>query len=205
MSLFLLFVKAAGFGLAVAAPVGPMSLLCMRRTMTLGWREGLATGLGIATGDGLYAAVAALGLAGVSSFLLAHEQPLHLAAGLFLIFLGARTVLSAGAPAPDEAGQPVSWTTAFGGAVLLTLTNPPTIIMFAAIFAALAPASGFDAAAAAATVGGVFAGSLLWWCGIVGFVSAFRHALGGRTRRWIDRVAGLALAAFGTVELRRGL
>jgi threonine/homoserine/homoserine lactone efflux protein len=205
MSLFLLSVKAAGFGLAVAAPVGPMSLLCMRRTMTLGWRQGLATGLGIATGDGLYAAVAALGLAGVSSFLLAHEQPLHLAAGLFLIFLGARTVLSAGAPAPEEARQAVSWTAAFGGAVLLTLTNPPTIIMFAAIFAALAPASGFDAAAAAATVGGVFAGSLLWWCGIVGFVSLFRHALGGRTRRWIDRVAGLALAAFGVVELRRGL
>lgn len=205
MSLFLLSVKAAGFGLAVAAPVGPMSLLCMRRTMTLGWRQGLATGLGIATGDGLYAAVAALGLAGVSSFLLAHEQPLHLAAGLFLIFLGARTVLSAGTPAPDEARQAVSWTAAFGGAVLLTLTNPPTIIMFAAIFAALAPASGFDAAAAAATVGGVFAGSLLWWCGIVGFVSLFRHALGGRTRRWIDRVAGLALAAFGVVELRRGL
>lgn len=205
MSLFLLSVKAAGFGLAVAAPVGPMSLLCMRRTMTLGWRQGLATGLGIATGDGLYAAVAALGLAGVSSFLLAHEQPLHLAAGLFLIFLGARTVLSAGTPAPDEARQAVSWTAAFGGAVLLTLTNPPTIIMFAAIFAALAPASGFDAAAAAATVGGVFAGSLLWWCGIVGFVSLFRHALGGRTRQWIDRVAGLALAAFGAVELRRGL
>lgn len=205
MSLFLLSVKAAGFGLAVAAPVGPMSLLCMRRTMTLGWRQGLATGLGIATGDGLYAAVAALGLAGVSSFLLAHEQPLHLAAGLFLIFLGARTVLSAGAPAPEEARQAVSWTAAFGGAVLLTLTNPPTIIMFAAIFAALAPASGFDAAAAAATVGGVFAGSLLWWCGIVGFVSLFRHALGGRTRQWIDRVAGLALAAFGVVELRRGL
>jgi threonine/homoserine/homoserine lactone efflux protein len=205
MSLFLLTVKAAGLGLAVAAPVGPMSLLCMRRTMTLGWRQGLATGTGIATGDGLYAAVAALGLAGVSSFLLAHEQPLHLAAGLFLIFLGVRTFRAAGATAPAEAGRAVSWTTAFGGALLLTLTNPPTIIMFAAIFAALAPASGFDAAVAAATVGGVFAGSLLWWCGIVGFVSLFRHALGERVRRWIDRVAGFALAAFGAVEFRRGL
>jgi threonine/homoserine/homoserine lactone efflux protein len=205
MSLFLLALKAAGFGLAVAAPVGPMSLLCMRRTMTLGWRQGLATGFGIATGDGLYAAVAALGLAGVSSFLLDHEQPLHVAAGLVLLYLGVRTFRAAGAPASADARLTVSWPAAFAGAVLLTLTNPPTIIMFAAIFAALAPPSGFDAAVAAATVGGVFAGSLLWWCGVVGFVSLFRHAIGRRARRWIDRVAGLALGVFGVVELRRGL
>jgi threonine/homoserine/homoserine lactone efflux protein len=205
MSLFPLVLKAAGFGLAVAAPVGPMSLLCMRRTMTLGWRQGLATGFGIATGDGLYAAVAALGLAGVSSFLLEHEQPLHVAAGLCLLYLGIRTFRAAGAAPPPDDRPTVSWTSAFAGAVLLTLTNPPTIIMFAAIFAALAPPSGFDAAVAAATVGGVFAGSLLWWCGIVGFVSLFRHAIGLGARRWIDRVAGVALGVFGVVELRRGL
>jgi threonine/homoserine/homoserine lactone efflux protein len=98
-----------------------------------------------------------------------------------------------------------SWPAAYAGAVALTLTNPPTIITFAAIFTALAPPSGFDAAVAATTVGGVFAGSLLWWCGIVGALSLFRHAMGPRTRRWIDRAAGLALAAFGLLELRRGL
>lgn len=205
MSLFSLTLKAAGFGLAVAAPVGPMCLLCMRRTMSLGWRQGLATGLGIATGDGFYAAVAALGLAGLSAFLLNHERPLHLAAGLCLLWLGIRTFRAGAAAAPEADRRAVSWTASYAGAVLLTLTNPPTIIMFAAIFAALAPASGFDAAVAAATAGGVFMGSLLWWCGVVGFVSLFRHAIGARARRWIDRVAGLALAAFGAVELRRGV
>ena len=204
MTLFLLTLKAAGFGLAIAAPVGPMSLLCMRRTLTLGWRQGMATGLGIATGDGLYAAVAALGLAGISSFLLAFERPLHIAAGLFLIWLGVATLRARPKAGPAEGGRVRSWPAAYAGAVLLTLTNPPTIILFAAIFTALAPASGFDAATAAATVGGVFGGSLLWWGGIVGGVTLFRHALGPRPRRWIDRAAGLALAAFGLVELRRG-
>jgi threonine/homoserine/homoserine lactone efflux protein len=205
MALFLLTLKAAGFGLAVAAPVGPMSLLCMRRTLARGWRAGMATGLGIATGDGLYAAVAALGLAGVSSFLFAHERPLHIAAGLLLLWLGAKTVRMGEPARPAETAREASWPAAFAGAVALTLTNPPTIITFAAIFTALAPPSGFDAAVAAATVGGVFGGSLLWWCGIAGAVSLFRHAMGPRTRRWIDLAAGLALAAFGLIELRRGL
>jgi threonine/homoserine/homoserine lactone efflux protein len=205
MAWFLLTLKAAGFGLAVAAPVGPMSLLCMRRTLALGWRQGMATGLGIATGDGLYAAVAALGLAGVSSFLFAHERALHLAAGLLLLWLGVRTARMDGQDRAGAATPAASWPAAYAAAVGLTLTNPPTIITFAAIFTALAPPSGFDAAVAAATVGGVFAGSLLWWCGIVGAVGVFRHAMGPRTRRWIDRAAGLALAAFGLLELRRSL
>jgi threonine/homoserine/homoserine lactone efflux protein len=204
MTLFLLTLKAAGLGIAVAAPVGPMALLCMRRTLTRGWRHGLATGFGIATGDGVYAAVAALGLAGVSAFLLAFERPLHIAAGLFLIWLGMTTLRARPEAPPADAGAAASWPAAFGSAVLLTLTNPPTIIMFAAILTALVPPSGFGAATAAATVGGVFGGSLLWWCGVVGAVSLFRHVLGPRTRRWIDRAAGLALAVFGLLEVRRG-
>jgi len=203
--MLLLIIKAAGLGLVVAAPVGPMSLLCMRRTLALGWRAGMATGLGIATGDGLYATVAALGLAGVSSFLFAHERPLHIAAGLLLLWLGIAAFRTEGEERPAAPAREVGWPAAFAGAVLLTLANPPTIITFAAIFTALAPPSGFDAAAAAATVGGVFAGSALWWCGLVGVVTLLRHALGARGRRWIDRAAGLVLAAFGVLELLRGI
>src|SRR5262245_17515168 len=145
MDLVALFLKTMGFGLAVAAPVGPMSLLCMRRSLMQGWRFGLATGLGIAVGDATYGLVAALGLAGVSSFMLAHEKPLHLAAGLFLIYLGLKTFFTKDTERAAGGGKPAaSWLSGFWSSVLLTLTNPPTIIMFAAIFAALAPPSGFD-------------------------------------------------------------
>ena len=200
----LLFVQGMSFGLAVAAPVGPMALLCMRRTLAQGWRAGMATGAGIAVGDGLYACVAVAGLAGLSQFMLAHERPLHLAAGLFLLYLGVKTV-SRRADA-DSGPQPaVAIGRAFASSVLLTLTNPPTIIMFAAIFASLAPPDGFVPASAAVTVAGVFAGSLLWWCGLVAGVAALRSAIGARARRWIDRVAGAALALFGMAEVRRAV
>ncbi len=204
----LLFIKAMGFGLAVAAPVGPMGILCMKRTLVQGWRHGLATGAGIAVGDGLYALVAALGLAGISAFVFTYEKPLHAAAGLFLLYLGLKTFLARGAADGDGApARPLGGTPRghFASAVLLTLTNPPTIIMFAAIFAALAPKTGFEPATAALTVGGVMAGSLLWWIALTAAVMAFRHAIGPRARRWIDRIAGTALAVFGLAELRRAL
>src|SRR5262245_35910399 len=171
-SLFPVLIKSMGFGLAVAAPVGPMSILCLRRSLTVGWRHGLATGFGIAAGDGAYAAVAALGLTGISAFMLAYDRPLHLAAGLFLLYLGLKTFWrngedGAAATAPSAA----STVRAFWGSLLLTLTNPPTIIMFAAIFAALTPKGGFEPVSALATVSGVTLGSLLWWCLIVACVS----------------------------------
>lgn len=198
-----LFLKATGIGMAIAAPVGPMSLLCMRRTLTRGWRHGLTIGGGIAIGDATYGVVAALGLAGLSRFMLAHERPLHLAAGLFLIYLGLRTFWASRDTDAAEAGPSHGWMRDLASAVLLTLTNPPTIIMFAAVFTALAPAGGLNVGGALSTVAGVFTGSLLWWSLVVTAVSAFRHVLGRRVRIWIDRVAGAMLAAFGTAELRK--
>jgi threonine/homoserine/homoserine lactone efflux protein len=205
-SLLPVFIKSMGFGLAVAAPVGPMSILCMRRSLTIGWRHGLATGFGIAAGDGIYAAVAALGLTGISAFMLAYDRPLHLAAGLFLLYLGFKTFWrKVEDGTPPEIASAASTLRAFWGSLLLTLTNPPTIIMFAAIFAALAPKAGFEPVSAVATVGGVTTGSLLWWCCIVACVTAFRHALGLKVRLWIDRLAGSFLVFFGVAEIRRSL
>lgn len=200
-----LFPKALGVGLAVAAPVGPMSLLCMRRTLGRGWRPGLATGLGIAAGDGTFAGVAALGLAGLSRFMLAHQAPLHLAAGLFLLWLGLASLRRRSADSAAAVSEPGSATATFAGAWLLTLTNPPTIVMFAAVFAALAPRGGFDPAGAGVTVAGVVAGSLAWWCGLVGMITLVRRAIGPAARRWIDRLSGAMLAVFGVAELRRAI
>lgn len=206
MNLLPLFLRTAAIGMAIAAPVGPMSLLCMRRTLTRGWRHGIVVGGGIATGDASYALIAALGLAGVSHVMLAHERPLHLAAGLFILFVGLNTFF---APRRNDEAEGLpkrrSWVGDFAGTALLTMTNPPTIIMFAALFTALSPRSGFAPITALLTVAGVFIGSLLWWCGVVGVMAAFRHAIGRRARTWISRVAGAALAVFGLIEVRRAL
>jgi threonine/homoserine/homoserine lactone efflux protein len=201
-----LFLTAAGVGLAVAAPVGPMGMLCIRRTLTEGPRAGLAIGFGIASGDAIYGLVAALGMVSISQFMLAYDRPLHLVAGLFLLYLGIRTLMQK--PATDAAnlnGASVSTARAYASSLLLTLTNPQTIIMFAALFATLAPRGPFSTSIALTTVFGVFCGSIAWWCVLVTMVSAARHALGEKVRRLIDRVAGLALAAFGVAEIRRAV
>jgi threonine/homoserine/homoserine lactone efflux protein len=203
---FTVFAKAAGLGLAVAAPVGPMSLLCMRRTLAQGWRAGLGIGAGIAIGDGLYAAVAALGLTAVSGVVLAHPRLLHGAAGFCLIGLGVRSLLARPAAAEAQAAPGAgSMVGAIVGAALLTLANPSTIVTFAAVFAGLAPAGGYRPAAALATVAGVFAGSLAWWGAVVAGVSVFRRGFGPRARRWIELGAGAVFAAFGVIELARAL
>jgi threonine/homoserine/homoserine lactone efflux protein len=202
----ILFLKSAAIGLAVAAPVGPMSILCMRRTLTGGWIRGLPIGLGIAAGDAAYAAVAALGLASVSATMVAWRQPLHLAAGLLLIWIGLRTILKSGraaGAAPDGPSSGESPPGLFLGSLMLTLTNPMTIVMFAAVFTALAPSGGPSLGGAMTTVAGVFAGSLAWWIGVVLVVSLLRQAIGPKVRIWIDRVSGAALVAFGLMELKR--
>ncbi|MDT8838189.1 LysE family transporter [Paraburkholderia fungorum] len=221
MSTASLFVTSAGVGLAIAAPVGPMGMLCIRRTLTGGPRAGLAIGFGIATGDAVYGLIAALGLVGISQFMLAYDRPLHLVAGLFLLYLGVRTLLQ---KAPAEAANGngngnggsdangklaqvgrAGALRAYASSLLLTLTNPQTVIMFAALFTTLAPRGAFSSSIALTTVGGVFCGSIAWWCFLVTVVSLARHAIGSKLRVAIDRIVGFTLAAFGIVEIRRAL
>lgn len=215
MSTTSLFVTSAGVGLAIAAPVGPMGMLCIRRTLTGGPRAGLAIGFGIATGDAVYGLIAALGLVGISQFMLAYDRPLHLVAGLFLLYLGVRTLLQK-APADAANGNSdgngklaqvgrAGALRAYASSLLLTLTNPQTVIMFAALFTTLAPRGAFSSSIALTTVGGVFCGSIAWWCFLVTVVSLARHAIGSKLRVAIDRIVGITLAAFGIVEIRRAL
>ncbi|RDK00699.1 LysE family translocator [Paraburkholderia lacunae] len=211
MSTTSLFFTAAGVGLAIAAPVGPMGMLCIRRTLTGGPRAGLAIGFGIASGDAAYGLIAALGLVGISQFMLAYDRPLHLAAGLFLLYLGLRTLLQRPpADTPNGDGKlaqigRAGALRAYASSLLLTLTNPQTVIMFAALFTTLAPRGAFSSGIALTTVSGVFCGSIAWWCFLVTVVSLARHAIGSKLRLAIDRIVGITLAAFGIVEVRRAL
>ncbi|WCM20473.1 LysE family transporter [Paraburkholderia bryophila] len=215
MSTTSLFLTSAGVGLAIAAPVGPMGMLCIRRTLTGGPRAGLAIGFGIASGDAAYGLIAALGLVGISQFMLTYDRPLHLLAGLFLLYLGVRALLQK-APADDtnvagnangklaQVGR-AGALRAYASSFLLTLTNPQTVIMFAALFTTLAPRGAFSSGVALTTVGGVFCGSIAWWCCLVTVVSLARHAIGSKLRVAIDRMVGITLAVFGIVEIRRAL
>ncbi|MBB6252390.1 LysE family translocator [Nitrospirillum iridis] len=209
------FLKAMLLGLGVAAPVGPMAFLCMRRTLAGGWRLGLATGAGIAAGDGIYAGIAALGLTEVSAFLADHSRPLHLMAGLFLAWLGYVSLRPKAQAPATEAGRSVSARAltlprAWASSLLLTLTNPPTIIVFAAMLTAFVPLSALSSAGLmrlriATTVAGVAAGSLLWWVALVAGVWILRGVMAPRVVRALDVAAGLAFLAFAAVELHRAV
>jgi len=195
-----LLLKGLAFGFILAATVGPMWVLCLRRSLASGALVGLASGLGIAVADGFYGAVAAFGLTAISGFLLAHAFWIGLAGAVFLIYLGLRT-LFASPTVEQKAESPLSLHAAFLSTLGLTLTNPPTILAFAAIFAGLGLASSADYAAAALIVAGVFAGSAAWWVILALGAGKLRDRLGPRLFRAINIVSGLTILGFAAWQI----
>lgn len=195
----MLFLKGILLGFAIAAPVGPIGVLCIRRTLAYGRLSGLLSGLGAATADGVYGGIAAFGLALVSDFLVNQSSWLRIIGGLFLCYLGITTFLAK----PANKAAPTTRTGLLGAylsTVVLTLTNPATILSFVLIFAGFAPADlGYGQAAI--LVSGVFLGSALWWIFLSGGVSMFRRWLTPERLRWLNRFFGLLILGFGIVAL----
>jgi threonine/homoserine/homoserine lactone efflux protein len=195
--------KGLLIGFSIAAPVGPIGVLCIRRTLAQGRIAGFLSGLGAATADALYGAVAGFGVTVVSGFLLEQRLWIQLAGGLFLVAMGVRTLRAAPAAAaaearPRGAGLAAHYLSTF----LLTLTNPMTIIAFVGIFAALGIAAGGGSPAAAATlVLGVFLGSSAWWLFLAGGVGLLRDKFDPGRMRWVNRLAGAVLIVFGALAL----
>ena len=188
-------------GLSIAAPVGPIGVLCIRQTLTYGWRTGLLTGLGAAAADMLYGAVAAFGITFISDALLAGGIWLRLAGGGFLLYLGVRTFLRQPVQI-DEATPPQTDRSAFFTTFLLTLTNPMTILSFAAIIAGLGtgPASrGYFPALL--LVAGVFLGSSTWWLLLSSGVNLIRGRIRPALLVWVNRVSGIVIFAFGVLAV----
>ncbi|WP_434628685.1 LysE family transporter [Chromobacterium sp. CV08] len=190
-----MFWQAALIGLAIAAPVGPIGLLCISRTLRGGPRLGLATGLGAASADALFALA---GVAGGNAVLhLAGQlaRPLGWAGCLLLAAMGFATLRRPAAAARPEDGGDGLWQ-AYAGTLLLTLSNPMTILSFAAVAAGLSgglPASG---AQQLAIVAGVFCGSAAWWLALAHGGGALLSRLGERGRRGLDAGCGLLLLGF---------
>lgn len=198
-----LFLKSALIGLSIAAPVGPIGLLCIQRTLEHGRPVGLATGLGAAVADAAYGAVGAYGVSWLIAWLTGARLWLGLVGGGFLLWLAWRTWRAPAATRAAQAdGGPGLWRS-FAGTFFLTLSNPATILSFVAIFAALSVQGAV--ARPAWMVLGVLAGSALWWVGLSGVVSAVRHRLGEPVLRAINRISALALGGFGLWQLGRVL
>ena len=196
MSLSLL-VSSILIGFSIAAPVGPIGVLVIRRTLSEGRWMGFITGLGAATADAAYGALGAFGLTLVTHWLVNSEGWLRLIGGLFLCWLGVRTFFAT--PAPTVAGATTAsrWG-AFVTTFVLTLTNPLTILSFVAVFAGLGMANATNNLMAALTVvGGVFLGSASWWLTLSGGVALFRHHVTPTILGWVNRVSGLIVALFG--------
>ena len=195
------FLRGLLIGLSIAAAVGPMSILCIQRTLQRGQRYGLVSGLGIATADAIYGCIAAFGLTLITQFLLNQQFWIRLLGGLFLVYLGIRTALSK--PAARAANAKASgYTSAYISTLLLTLTNPTTILSFIAIFAGIGVgAASRSYSSAIIVVLGVFVGSILWWCILTSVVSFLRTRFTDMWLLWINRVSGGVIAVFGVVAL----
>lgn len=190
-------VKGLLLGLSIAAPVGPIGVLCIRRTIAYGFFAGFAGGLGTALADAFYAGLAAFGFSAVLGDVVAGNAWFRIAGAAFLLWLGWKT-WNAG---PAEREAKVSARTlagTFAATFALTLANPATIATFAALFLAMGLGdTGGSHDAGVALVAGVFAGSLLWWIVLSTAVVAVREKLGPRAMVAINRGAGLLLIGFG--------
>jgi len=190
-------------GFSIAAPVGPIGVLCIRRTLSDGRAAGFVSGLGAATADAVYGSIAGFGLTAISGALVGGQGWLRLVGGLFLCYLGMRTLrprpIDGGVPgaAPPARGLAGAYATTF----VLTLTNPMTIISFAAIFAGLGIAAAQDYGSAALLVAGVFAGSALWWFLLSGITSSVRGRMRPGSLRWVNLAAGVIITSFGVLAL----
>jgi threonine/homoserine/homoserine lactone efflux protein len=188
-------------GFSIAAPVGPIGVLCIRRTLAEGRVAGLLSGLGAATADGMYGVIAAFGLTYISNILTGHQSWIRLVGGLFLCYLGVRTFFSKPAESADHL-RGGSLLRDYASTFFLTLTNPMTIISFAAVFAGLGIGSATgDYTAATLLVLGVFAGSAAWWLILSGGVSLLRSKFTPRTLGWVNKVAGMVILGFGVLAI----
>jgi threonine/homoserine/homoserine lactone efflux protein len=198
---FSFLLRGLVIGFSIAAPVGPIGVLCIRRTLAEGWVYGLVSGLGAASADAIYGCVAGFGITFISVFLVEQQLWLRLVGGVFLCFLGVRIFLSKASEQAAPA-KTMGLFSAFASTFFLTLSNPVTILSFAAIFAGLGLVSTDGSyVPAAILVFGVFIGSALWWLVLSGSVSLFRTSFTPAKLRWVNRISGIVIVGFGAGSL----
>jgi threonine/homoserine/homoserine lactone efflux protein len=196
---FPLLARAIGLGFTIAAAVGPISLLTIRRTLAHGQVYGLVSGLGVAVADATYAGIAAFGLTAATSVLVGGRALLSVVGGVVLVWLGYRTLVALPSAAPADAERP-GLAAAFASIYALTMTNPMTILSFVAVFAALRLTGGSALEAATLTLG-VLVGSALWWVVLTAVVGRLRAWVTPGALTWVNRASGALIVAFGLLAI----
>lgn len=198
-----LFLRGVLVGFLAAVPIGPVNVLCIQRTLSRGRAAGLVSGLGAATVDACYGGAAGLGLSLASNTIIRYEELFRFSGGLFILFLGIRTILARPRTLPgkeDAAGLPG----AYFSTLVLTLANPTTIFSYGLLFAGLGTMHGlYGKEAAALLVPGVFIGSTLWWIVLSFIMGVLRHPMNAFDLKWVNRIAGAIVAGFGLFILLR--
>jgi threonine/homoserine/homoserine lactone efflux protein len=200
METLLFFFKGMGAGFVVAAPVGPVAVLCVRRTLARGAGSGFATGLGAALADTLYGVVAAYGVTFIAILLLEQNFWFRLIGGVLLLALGAKTLLTG--PVDTRVSSRDGLVGDFLSALVLTGTNPITLVAFGVVFTSIGvAAAGEEFDWAEALIAGVFVGSALWWGLLTVLASIFRASVGLAGLRWVNRVSAAVILASGVLVL----
>ncbi len=195
-------------GLIVAAPIGPVNLICIRRTLAYGSTNGFISGLGAAFGDGIFAAVTAFGLTAISQWIAGYSHLLQLIGGLMLLGFGLH-VFGSDVSGLREAERPASrdgsasLVHALLSTFALTITNPATLFGFAALFAGIGGLAQGNATFldAALTVAGVVAGSTAWWFMLTTLVGIFHRHVDPKVMRNINHAFGVLVTGFGLLVL----
>ncbi len=196
-----LLLRGFVLGFAVAATPGPIFFLCLRRTLVRGRLNGIVSGFGVATADGIYAAVAAFGISAITATISGERRWLVLGGGALLVILGVRIVIAKPKTVEARPANGVGLAGAYGSTLALTITNPATVISFAALAATLgAGISGGYVRPVLLTVG-VTLGSLSWWCLLAVLAAALRARITPRTVRLISTASGLAIILLGLAAL----
>ena len=199
-----LFIKGLIIGFAIAAPVGPIGVLCIYRSLHDGFKIGLMTGLGAALADGTYGLVAGFGLTAISSLLISHQTWIHIIGGIFLLYLGVKLILAKPNIQEKNDGVEKSPWHALATTYFLTVTNPATILSFIAVFAGLGLGTTHpEFSQAIILVLGIIVGSAIWWfilSGVIAFI--LRDKLNEKIMHTVNWMSGGIIFVFGLYALK---